>query len=177
MQRSPIGFPLRLLFALLAIGLPGIAAAQDMPPVLAPLTTPPAASPSPLPAPVATAVIPPAQVVVAPPVLAKKPRIVAAAHPAPAHHRVKTAALNKRLVVAHEHATEHAAIHRVALRRSEPRFPTVAAAPEPGIPYGTAVPPPGYYAPGPRERLVYGGPPPGIYGGWGGYRGRSPYYP
>ncbi len=174
MQRSPIGFPLRLLFALLAIGLPGVAAAQDMPPVLAPLATPPAASPSPPPAPVATAVIPPARVVVASPVTAKKPRIVAAVHPAPTHHRVKIAALNKRLAVAHEHA----AIHHVALRRSEPRFPRMAAAvPEPGIPYGTVVPPPGYYAPGPRERLVYGGPPPGIYGGWGGYRGRSPYYP
>jgi hypothetical protein len=85
--------------------------------------------------------------------------------------------LNKRLVVAHEHAAEHAAIHHVALRRSEPRFPTGAVAPEPGMPYGTVVPPPGYYPPGPRERLVYGGPPPGIYGGWGGYRGRSPYYP
>jgi hypothetical protein len=171
MQRSPIGFSLRLFFALLAIGLPGIAAAQDMPPVLAPLAPPPAALPSPPPSPVATAIIP---VAVAPPAPAKKPRVVAAAHPAPAHHRIKTAALNKRLAVAHQHVVTH----HVALRRAEPRYSTVAeAVPEPSIPFGTAVPPPGYYGPGPRERLVYGGPPPGVYGGWGGYRGRNPYYP
>jgi hypothetical protein len=69
-------------------------------------------------------------------------------------------------------------VQHVALRRSEPRSRVVVGVPpEPTIPLGTAVPPPGYFGPPPRERLVYGGPPPGLYGGWGGYRGRYPYYP
>jgi hypothetical protein len=48
---------------------------------------------------------------------------------------------------------------------------------EPSLPPGMPVPPPGYYGPGPYQRLVYGGPPPSLYGGWGGYRGRPPFYP
>ncbi len=71
----------------------------------------------------------------------------------------------KRLAAARAHPT---VTHRVAVREPEPSFPPGAAVP----------PPPPYYGPGPYQRLVYGGPPPGIYGGWGGgYRGRYPYYP
>ena len=137
--------------------------AQDMPPILAPLA-PPVAAPAPMPAsPSAQAIIPPVAVV-APLKPSVKPHVASAAHPATAHHRAKFAALMKRLTA----ARAQAATHRVALRQSEPSLP----------PPGTIVPPPGYYASGPRERLVYGGPPPGVYGGWGGYRGRYPsYYP
>jgi hypothetical protein len=190
MRRSRHGFSLPLLFALLALGAPGIAAAQDMPPILAPLAQPPEASPKPTPAPItpsAEATIPPA-VPAAPPVPAKKEHAAAVTHPTTVHHAAKPAAvktrfaaLMKRLAAAHAHS----APQHVALRQPEPSWAQAAVVPEPGFPPpGTVMPPPGYsgyygpgYSPGPRERLVYGGPPPGVYGGWVGYRGRYPYYP
>jgi hypothetical protein len=72
---------------------------------------------------------------------------------------------------------ERSPIRHLALRRPDANYPRVATVPEPNLPPGTVVPPPGYYEPGFREHLVYGGPPPSPYGGWGGYRGRYPYYP
>jgi hypothetical protein len=181
MQGSRSGFALALLFAFLVVRAPGIAAAQDMPPILAPLAaapTTPTVAPKPAPiTPSAEAVIPPAaSASVAKPV--DKPHVVAIAHPPVAHQNTKFTALVKHLTTAHSHVeTHHAAAphhiaetHRVAARVIEPSLP-------PGMP----VPPPGYYepgySPGPYQRLVYGGPPPGLYGGWGGYRGRLPYYP
>jgi len=158
MQRSPIGFSSIIFFAILAIPLSGIAAAQDMPPILAPPAPAPAVSSLPAPSsPAATAIIPPA----AP---AKKAQVATAVRPA--RHPVKSAAVKKRLAAAHTQAHAQTVTHHVAFRQ-----------PEPSLPAGMVVPPPGYYAPAPRERLVYGGPPPGLYGGWGGYRGRYPYYP
>jgi hypothetical protein len=168
MRSSSYGFSYSLLFAFLAItAVPGIAAAQDMPPILAP---PAAAKPDPGP-PLAAVVTPPA--VVASPVApaAKVHTAVAAPAAKPpheakasAHHDAKFAALIKRLAVAHAHP----ATHRVAVASPNP----VPPAP------GTVVPPPGYFPPaGPYQRLVYGGPPPAFYRGWGGYRGRYPYYP
>jgi hypothetical protein len=87
--------------------------------------------------------------------------------PVALHHNAQFTALVKHLAAAHSHVVTH---HIVAARVIEP-----------GLPPGTPVPPPGYfgpgYGPGPYQRLVYGGPPPGVYGGWGGYRGRWSYYP
>jgi hypothetical protein len=171
MQGSLAGFSCRLLFAFQAIIVSaGVAVAQDMPPVLAPLTVPAASNPAPV-SPSAQAAIPPAAQAVIPPaapaVPATKPIHTAANHhakDAKPHHPAKFAALAKRLA-AHSHPVTHhvAAAH-------------VAAAP--ALPPGAQVPPPGYYGPAPYQRLVYGGPPPGMYGGWGGgYRGRHPYYP
>jgi hypothetical protein len=162
MRGSRSGFALALLFAFLVIGVPGIAAAQDMPPILAPLAAAPTLAPKPEPAsPSAEAVIAPAaQTPMVKPV--EKPHVAATAHPPVAHHNAKFAALVKHLTTAHPRAVTH----HVAVRM-----------PEPGLPPGIPVPPPGYYEPGPYQRLVYGGPPPGLYGGWGGYRGRLPYYP
>jgi hypothetical protein len=178
MQGSRKGFASPLLFAFLTVGASGIAAAQDMPPILAPLAAAPAVAPKQAPiTPSAEAVIPPA--VLAPAVKpVDTPHVVALAHPPTAHHNAKFSALVKHLTTAHSRLeTHHAAAphhiaetHRVAARVIEPSLP-------PGVP----VPPPGYYepgyGPGPYQRLVYGGPPPGPYGGWGGYRGRLPYYP
>ena len=174
MQGSRGGFALALLFAFLAIGAPSIAAAQDMPPILAPLATAPAtpaATPKPAPvAPSAEVAIPPAPAPVAKSV--EKPRVAAAVHPPTTHQNSKFTALVKHLTTAHSHTERHhvAETHRVAARITEPSLP-------PGMP----VPAPGYYGPGygpgPYQRLVYGGPPPGLYGGWGGYRGRWSYYP
>jgi hypothetical protein len=153
---------LGIFFALLAIAVvPELAAAQDMPPILAPpapavMATPVPASPS------AEAVIPPAMV--APPAATVgKKHVAAADHRLRVRHEAKTAAVKKRLTAAHARTTTH---HIVAFR-----------APERTLPAGMVVPPPGYYAPGPYERLVYGGPPRGLYNGWAGYRGRYPYYP
>jgi hypothetical protein len=169
MQLSPTGLAFRLLFALLAIvTVPGIAAAQDMPPILAPLAS---AAETPVPAsPSGQAVIPPIAVV--PPVApVSKKQLVAADHLTKSHRdaksaarqEVKFAALTRRLSTAHAHP----AAHRVAVR-----------VPEPALQPGMVVPAPGYYPPGgPYEHLVYGGAPRGLYGGWGGYRGRYPYYP
>jgi hypothetical protein len=183
MRRLRHGFSLPLLFALLAIGAPGIAAAQDMPPILAPLAQPPEVSPKPTPAPIAPsaeATIPPAMPAV-PSGPAKKEHAAAVTRPTTAHHAAKPAvvktrfaALVKRLAANHPHPVPQ----HVAVRQPEPSWAQAAVVPEPGFPPpGMAGPPPGYYGPGPRERLVYGGPPLGVYGGWGGYRGRYPYYP
>jgi hypothetical protein len=168
MRSSSYGFSYSLLFAFLAItAVPGIAAAQDMPPILAP---PAAAMPDPGP-PSAVAATPPAVAAapLAPAVKVHTAIAAPAAKPshetkAAVHHDAKFAALIKRLAAAHAHP----ATHHVA-----------AASPNPGLPApGTVVPPPGYFpSTGPYQRLVYGGPPPRFYGGWGGYRGRYPYYP
>lgn len=162
MQESRSGFSCRLLFASLAIiALTGVAEAQDMPPILAPLA-PEAMAPSPpLASPSAEAVIShPA--IVHPAAPATKTHVVHADRPAKAHHAAKFAALIKRLA-----ARPRPTIHHVALKQPEP----------PPLPPGTVVPDPSYYPPGSYERLVYGVPPRGLYGGWGGYRGRYPYYP
>jgi hypothetical protein len=179
MQRSRAGFSLALFFASLAIWLPGVAAAQDMPPVLAPSPPSPVAAPNPTPSPAprVTATVPRAAAAIAP-LPPKKPAVVAATHPAPVHRTIKTASLTRRPPAGRDRLADrgHTAVQHVALRRSEPRSRfVVGAPPEPTIPLGTVVPPPGYFGPPLRERLVYGGPPPGIYGGWGGYRGRYPY--
>jgi hypothetical protein len=161
-------FALALLFALLAISAPGIVAAQDMPPILAPLATAPATPavvPKPGPAsPSAEVAIPPAaSAPAASPV--EKPHVVALTHAPVAQQNTRFTSLVKHLTAAHARAESH----RVAARVVEPSLP-------PGMP----VPPPSYYqpgyGPGPYQRLVYGGPPPGLYGGWG-YRGRWSYYP
>ena len=162
-----------LLLAFLSISLSRIAAAQDMPPILAPLAPAPTASPSPAPAspsaeaaiapaPREQAVIVPLKAVVPPAHAVASAHVAAAPHSASGHHTDKFAALMKRLSAAHAHP---ATTHHVAMRQAEA-----------GLPRGTAVPPPGFYGPSPYERLVYGGPPPNLYGGWG-YRGRYPYYP
>ncbi|HWB48315.1 MAG TPA: hypothetical protein VG651_04325 [Stellaceae bacterium] len=154
---------------IVALGFATAAAAQDMPPIpvpLVPAPPPPIAVPvSPVPvSPSAEATLPPpaAMVPVQPP---ERHRVVAAApHPAPAHHRTKFTALTKRSTASH-HARPTG--RHVAVRR-----------PEPPLPPGMSVPPPGYYGPydpGPYRRLVYAGPPPGFYGGW--YRGPYPGYP
>jgi hypothetical protein len=178
MRGSPSGFASALLFAVLVIGAPGIAAAQDMPPVLAPLAvapTAPAVGSKPVApaAPSAEAAIPPAA-----PAPVDKPHVVALTHPPVAHQNTKFTALVKRLTTAHSRMETHHVAgthhpvethHIVAARMLEP-------SPPPGMP----VPPPGYYepgyGPGPYQRLVYSGPPPSFYGGWG-YRGRPPFYP
>jgi hypothetical protein len=172
MRGSRSGFALALLFAFLAIGVPGIATAQDMPPVLAPLATAPATpaiapKPATPAAPSAEIAIPPAPAPIAKPV--EKSHVAAAMHSPVAHHNAKFTALVKHLTTVHSHAVTH---HLVAARMPESG---------PGLPPGMPVPPPSYYGPGygpgPYQRLVYGGPPPGLYGGWGGYRGRWSYYP
>jgi hypothetical protein len=168
MYRSPIGFLIKLFFALLAIiAVPQFAAAQDMPPILAPLAAPIGVAPNPeSTSPSAEAIIPPA--VVKPPAAPTMSRVAAVDHPKTMGYPGKSAAaknkfvaLMKRLASAH-----HNAVHHLA-----------NGAPEPNFPRGTIVPPPDYYASGPYQHLVYGGPPMGVYGGWGGYRGRYPYYP
>jgi hypothetical protein len=185
MGKSPNSFLIRLLFTLSVIiaGLigPGFAIAQDMPPILAPPAQPsPPATTNPQPiTPSAEAAVPPAgPAVVTPSAPARKPTIAASAvrptnrHAQLARHEAKSAADKKRLLASARH--EHSPIRHVALRRPEPAYPQIASVPEPNFPPGTVVPPPGYYDPGYREHLVYGGPPPGPYG-WGGYRGRYPY--
>lgn len=170
MQASRAGLPCSLLFALSAIIVsPQIARAQDMPPIWTPVAPPPAATAPATPAvsaPSAQAAVPPAVIAPPAPPPAKKQVVAArATKPRPeakvaaARRQAKFAALTKRLTAA-VHA--HPAPRRV-----------VAAAPEPALPRGAIVPPPGYYyPPAPYEQLVYGGPP---RGGWGGYRGRYPY--
>ena len=163
MQGSRFGFAMPLLFAVSAIiGVPGLAVAQDMPPILAPLASSPPASPGPASvSPSATAIIPPAVTVAPAKPTGKPPVALATRRPATPHRHVVSATMKRRLASAHAPAP----IHHVALRQPEPSLP-------PGI---VVPPPPGYFAPGPRERLVYGGPPPGIYGGWGRYHGPYPY--
>jgi hypothetical protein len=169
MRSSSHGFSYSLLFAFLAItAAPGMAAAQDMPPILAP---PAVAKPDPSPPLAAATVMPPA-VVAAPVAPAAKPHTVAVAPPAKAAHEAKA--------TAHHDAKFSALIRRLAAAHAHPaRHHVSVASPDPVVPApGTVVPPPGYFPPaGPYQRLVYGGPPPGVYGGWGGYRGRYPYYP
>jgi hypothetical protein len=167
MRRSQTGFIVSMFFAFLAILVPRLAAAQDMPPILAPLDPPttPAPAASSAAAPSAEAVIPPAAV--AP---AKRPQVAAVRPPeSPSHHvataaeNKKFAALLKRLAQAH-----HEAAHRETVRRV-----VVVHETRPDLPPGTVVPAPGYYPPGPYyQRLVYAGP----YRGWGGFRGPYPYY-
>jgi hypothetical protein len=177
MRGSRGGFALALLFAFLVIGAPDIVAAQDMPPVLAPLAaspTPPTAAPQPTAvAPSAEAAIPPAAPAsIATP--AEKPHITAAGHSPIAHHNAKFVALVRHLTTAHPHTAAHHIVVKETERSLPPRMP-------PGMPPGMPVPPPGYYGPGygpgPYQRLVYAGPPPNLYEGWAGYRGRPPFYP
>jgi translation initiation factor IF-2 len=164
MQKSRSGFAWGLLFAVFTIVVSAAAAAQDMPPILAPLTPAPMAAPVPPPAsPSAEATISPSPAA-APAKPAEQPHIAAAApHAAPTHHRAKFAALPKRAATSHHPRGND---RRMAARR-----------PAPALPPGMMVPPPGYYGPGPYRHLVYAGPPPGFYGGWGGYRGPYPDYP
>jgi hypothetical protein len=177
MQGSPKSFSSALLFAVLGVTVvPGMAAAQDMPPILAPLATPAVSSNQTPPASSSPTQTPPSAEASIPPALAARPaappkqeHVAAADHSTVTHHGAKSpaikskfAALTRRLTAAHAREVSH----HVALRQFEPSFPQ-----------GTVMPPPGYYGPDARERLVYGGPPPGLYGGWGGYRGRYPYYP
>jgi hypothetical protein len=168
MQDLRGSFSLSLLLAVSAIiWIPNSSRAQDMPPILAPIAPPTPAAQNAAPAsPSAEAVIPPA-VAAAPPASASKQRVALTDQPKVAQKAAKAAAMKhkfaalmKKLAPAHVHPVTH----RVAIDE-----------PPPGFPPGALVPPPGYYPPGPRERLVYGGPPRGPYGGWGGYR--YPYYP
>src|SRR5260370_39112760 len=97
MRRSRIGLTSALLFTLLATGVPRIASAQDMPPILAPLTPPPLVFVSPRPAPLAPsaeAVIPPAVGMPTPSPAAQPPRPTGH-HPAPRHHP-NTAPMEKK---------------------------------------------------------------------------------
>lgn len=172
MQGLPGGLAGAILFAYSVIGGAELAAAQDMPAILAPPAAP-LVAPKPDPAaPMAEAAVPPASpptaaIVAPPPRPLKKPQVAAATgHQPTAHHRAKFAVLMKRLTAARGRAAHEAARRRVALRQVEPNFPP---SPMP--------PPPGYYPPSFRQHLVYGGPPPGFYP-FGAYRERYPYdYP
>src|SRR5580704_4987475 len=110
MQFSPVGFSSRLLFALLAIvAVRSIAAAQDMPPILAPLAPSAAATSGPA-SPSGQAVIPPIAVV-PPAAPVSKKQLIAADHLTKSHRDAKSAArqeakfaaLTKRLSAAHAH--------------------------------------------------------------------------
>jgi len=169
------------LFAFLVVA-PGIAAAQDMPPILAPLAaapTVPAVAPKPVApaAPSAEAAIPPAA-----PAPVDKPHVVALTHPPVPHQNTKFTALVNHLTTAHSRVeTHHVAAHVAATHHAVETHHIVAARMlEPSPPPGMPVAPPGYYGPGygpgPYRRLVYSGPPPSFYGGWG-YGGRPPFYP
>jgi hypothetical protein len=165
MEGTRNGFIYGLLIAPFVVLLCGTATAQDMPPILVPLAPAPVVAPNPPPAPVsptAEAVLPPAPIA-APVKPVEKPQIAAVPHAPAVHHHVRVASVKKRLA-APRHIVH--VEHRVAAR-----------APEPALPPGMPVPPPGYYGPGPYRHLVYAGPPPpGFYGGWG-YRGPYPDYP
>jgi len=172
MQGFAAGFIAAVLFAFTVIGA-DTAVAQDMPPILAPPAV--AAPPKPAPAsPSAEAIIAPAAPTPAPaappaaPPAIKKPQVAATStHPTQTHRHAKFTALMKRLTAARNRAQHEAQTRHASLHRTEPSYP-----PGPMPP-----PPPGYYPPGFRQHLVYGGPPPGFYG-WGGYRDRYLYdYP
>src|SRR5215469_2105689 len=169
MEETRNGFICRVLIAAFSVALCGTAAAQDMPPILVPLAPAPAVAPTPPPpapiSPSAEAVVPPAPIV-APIKPAERPQIAAVQHSPAARHHAKVALAKKRPAAPrHVVAVEH-------------RF--AARSPQPSLPAGMPVPPPGYYdpgyGPGPYRHLVYAGPPPGFYGGWG-YRGPYPDYP
>jgi hypothetical protein len=155
MEGTRNGFICGVLIAAFIVTLCGTAAAQDMPPILAPLAPAPVVAPAPPSVPVspsAEAVLPPA---------AEKAQVAAVPHALAAHHHAKVALAKKQPLPHHIVSGEH----RVAVRPPEPALPT-----------GMPMPPPGYYGPGPYRHLVYAGPPPGFYGGWG-YRGPYPDYP
>src|SRR5258708_725345 len=107
MQQLRAGFSLGLLFALVAIGSSGIARAQDMPPILAPLAPAAAVAASPpSTAPSAQAAIPPApsgKVTIPPAIVpphvtpAAKAPVAAVDRTAAAQYRAKSAAEKKRL--------------------------------------------------------------------------------
>jgi hypothetical protein len=163
MEGARTGFICGLLIAVSTIVLCGTAAAQDMPPILAPLAPAPVVAPAPPPvSPSAEAVLPPAPVAVSVKPT-EKPRTAAVPHAPAAHHHAKVASVKKRFTAPHHVASVD---HRVVMRP-----------PGPALPPGMPVPPPGYYGPGPYRHLVYAGPPPGYYGGWAGYRGPYPDYP
>jgi hypothetical protein len=178
MQGSRQSFFLTLCFALLAIiAAPAIVAAQDMPPILAPPTAeatpakqapvPPSAEISALPAVRAPAAAAPAQ--------ARAAALAHARAAAPAHLR-RLASAADRAALKHQSAKLATITKRLAAART--RIAALHAAlrhPDPPLSPGTVVAPPGYFAPGPYERLVYGGSPRAPYGGWGRYGGR--YYP
>ena len=161
MPELPNGFALKMLFASLVMSAFGIAGAKAVMQVVQPSAPPvaevPQAAPTP---PVAEAIIPPT--VVSKP--AEKPVVAAAVHRTPAHHGAKFSALVRHLTTRH---TSEKARHVAA-----------AKAPVPALPPGMQAPP-GYYgpAPDPYQRMVYAGPPPGVYGGAWGYGGRYPYFP
>lgn len=194
MWRSHLGFILPMLFAFSVIAMPLEATAQDMPPILAPLTVPEAtpashAAASATAAPhgsiAVEAAIPPAAIV--PPAPTRKPEGASAEHlSATAHHaetpvqKKKFAALLKRLAQAHRDQVHRDQVHHETAHhetaRREPPHRVVVREPPSGPPPGSVVPPPGYYPPPgpyPYRELVYGGP---YAGGWGTYRGPRPYH-
>jgi hypothetical protein len=169
MFRSRAGVILSVFFALLVMGMPRLASAQDMPPIFAPRAPVPAPqTPQATAAPAAQAVIPPRATASAATPTRPPQQAVAAPHPAAASHRVATAAEKRKFAaLLHQLAASHraAAHHENASR-------VLVHVPGQDLPPG-AMPPPSYYPPGPYQRLVYGGP----YSGWGGYRRPFPYYP
>jgi len=168
MRCSRVSVIWSVFFALLVIGLPQLASAQDMPPILAPPAPTPQATPAPV-SPSAQAVIPPRAT--APTATTTKPQqqAVAVPHRAAANHRVASLAEKKRFT---------ALLRRLAAAHRENPPRVLVHVPGPNLPPGAVVPPPSYYPPGPYQRLVYGGPyGGGPYSGWGGYRRPYPYYP
>lgn len=165
---APGGFAFKLLFASLVVGALGAAAAKGVAPIAAAFVgPPPAAEPklTPVITPTAEAAIPPAvaspkaankpvTIPDKPVTVADKPVTVGAAARRPARHAARFSSLMKRLTTTRTHAVKT----------------PVAAPPR------TPMPPPGFAETGPYQRLVYGGPPPGPFGGWG-YRDRYFYYP
>lgn len=160
---APGGFAFKLLFASLVVGALGVAAAKGVAPIAASFVgTPPAAEPklAPVITPTAEAAIPPAVAAPQPkaadkPVtIADKSATISAAARHPARHAARFSSLMKRLATARAHTAK-----------------TPVA-----VPPRTPMPPPGFAETGPYQRLVYGGPPPGPFGGWG-YRDRYFYYP
>lgn len=163
MKGTRKSFVFGLLIAVFVFAFGDRVAAQDMPPILAPLVPAPVVAPVPAPIPVppsAEAVLPPAPVIV-PIKPVEKPQIAAVRHAPAVHRHARVTLIKKRSAAPHHVASVD---RRVAAR---PPAPVLS----PGMP----VPPPGYYGPGPYRHLVYAGPPPGFYGGWGGYRGPYPY--
>lgn len=179
MWRVQSSFITSMLFAFLAIAVPRLTLAQDMPPILAPPVLPKAAPTPAMPSatsPSAQAAIPPA---VAPTM--KRPPVVIAKRTAAAtnHHlstaaeKKKFAALLKRLSPGEKKAVYRETVRHVAAHETVRRVAVHETVTPPSmLPPGTVIAPPGYYGPGPYQRLVYAGP----YGGWGGFRRPYPYY-
>lgn len=168
MQRAHSGFIVSMLFAFSEILAPRLVAAQDMPPILAPVDPPAPA------APVASSAAPPsAEAVIPRPVAtpAKKPQVATAGHAEPSSHHAATAAEGKKFAALLKRLAQP---HREVAHRETVRRVVVVHETRPDLPPGTVVPGPSYYPPGSDyQRLVYAGP----YRGWGGgFRGPYSYY-